>query len=193
MKINLPPFFLSIFVRILAVLVWSTSIVNGQSQWEKYAGNPVLSTDFQFGVSGFSDPTLLFDGETGPYIQYAVVRANNIFAKLLESGERPPSLENIHLDFGEFLVSNDEIWELIYQAARLPEVVRQIEQSLEPGQLCKYAFSLAQKFNLFYHKHHILSETDFRVKQHLLLTADLVRKQLERALYLIGCEIPPKM
>jgi arginyl-tRNA synthetase len=151
----------------------------------RFARNTIIAFDFK--------EALNFDGETGPYVQYAVVRANNIFAKLLESGERPPSLENIHLDFGEFLVSNDEIWELIYQAARLPEVVRQIEQSLEPGQLCKYAFSLAQKFNLFYHKHHILSETDFRVKQHLLLTADLVRKQLERALYLIGCEIPPKM
>ena len=75
----------------------------------------------------------------------------------------------------------------------MPEVVRQIAQSLELGQLCKYAFSLAQKFNLFYHKHHILSETDAQRKQHLLLVADLVRRQLTEALYLLGCEVPPKM
>jgi len=72
-------------------------------------------------------------------------------------------------------------------------VVRQISQSLELGQLCKYAFSLAQKFNLFYHRHHILSETDGQKKKHLLLIADLVSRQLEKALYLIGCEVPPKM
>jgi arginyl-tRNA synthetase len=96
-------------------------------------------------------------------------------------------------NFGEFLSENNEIWEIIYLAARLPEVVRQISQSLELGQLCKYAFSLAQKFNLFYHKHHMLSETDGQKKKHLLLTADLVSRQLEKALYLIGCEVPPKM
>ncbi len=151
----------------------------------KFARNTIIAFDFK--------EALNFEGETGPYVQYAVVRANNIFNKLAESGEKPPGFDEIDSDFGAFLSNNNEIWELIYQAARLPEVVRQIAQSLEPAQLCKYAFSLAQKFNLFYHKHHILSETDSGLKKHLLLTTDLVRKQLERALYLIGCEIPPKM
>jgi arginyl-tRNA synthetase len=151
----------------------------------RFARNTIIAFDFK--------EALNFDGETGPYVQYAVVRANNIFRKLRQSGEKAPNLENIEPDFGEFLADNNEIWELIYQAGRLPEIVRQIEQSLEPAQLCKYAFSLAQKFNLFYHRHHILSEADSRLKQHLLTTADLVRNQLERALYLIGCEIPSKM
>ncbi len=151
----------------------------------RFARNTVIAFDFK--------EALNFDGETGPYVQYAVVRANNIFRKLIESGEAPPNLRNIDPDFGDFLVSNNEIWELVYQASRLPEVVRQITQSLEMGQLCKFAFSLAQKFNLFYHKHHILSDKNLRQKQHLLLAADLARKQLEKALYLIGCEIPPKM
>jgi arginyl-tRNA synthetase len=151
----------------------------------RFARNTVIAFDFK--------EALNFDGETGPYVQYAVVRANNIFRKLEESGEQPPSVADIDHDFGEFLSANNEIWEIVYQAARLPEIVRQIAQSMELGQLCKYAFSLAQKFNLFYHKHHILSETDSHKKRHLLLVADLVRKQLTEALHLLGCEVPPKM
>ncbi len=151
----------------------------------RFARNTVIAFDFKEALS--------FDGETGPYVQYAIVRANNIFRKLEESGERPPIPTESHPGFGHFLSDNSEIWEIVYQASRLPEVVRQVSQSLELGQLCKYAFSLAQKFNLFYHKHHILSEKDSQKKQHLLLVVDLVRKQLTEALVLLGCEVPPKM
>ncbi|MBN2320007.1 MAG: arginine--tRNA ligase [Acidobacteria bacterium] len=151
----------------------------------RFARNTIIAFDFK--------EALNFDGETGPYIQYAVVRANNIFNKLAESGMEPPGLQNIDPGIGDFLISNDEIWEIVYQAARLPEILRQVTQSLELGQLCKYAFTLAQKFNLFYHKHHILSETDPKKKQYLLLVTDLVRKQLKKALYLIGSDVPPRM
>ncbi len=151
----------------------------------RFARNTIIAFDFK--------EALNFDGETGPYVQYAVVRASNIFRKLAESGEEPPDPTRHYPGFGEFLAEDSEIWEIAYQAARLPEVVRQIAQSLELGQLCKYAFSLAQKFNLFYHKHHILSEKNPERRQHLLLVADLVRKQLAEALRLIGCEVPLKM
>jgi arginyl-tRNA synthetase len=151
----------------------------------RFARNTVIAFDLK--------EALNFDGETGPYVQYAIVRARNIFRKLLESGESAPNIFDPYPELGEFLAGHDEIWELVYQAARLPEIVRQISQSLELGQLCKYAFSLAQKFNLFYHKHHILSEADKQRKKHLLLVADLVSRQLEKALFLLGCEAPPKM
>jgi arginyl-tRNA synthetase len=151
----------------------------------RFARNTVIAFDFKEALS--------FDGETGPYVQYAVVRANNIFKKLSESGEELPEPADSAPGFGKFLSDNDEIWEIVYQAARLPEIVRQIAQSMELGHLCKYAFSLAQKFNLFYHKHHILSETDAHKKQHLLMVVDLVRKQLAEALHLLGCDVPPKM
>jgi len=151
----------------------------------RFARNTVIAFDFK--------EALNFDGETGPYVQYAVVRANNIFKKLAETGEEPPRPADLDAGFGKFLCDNDEIWEMVYQAARLPETVRQIAQSMELGHLCKYAFSLAQKFNLFYHKHHILSETDPHKKRHLLLVADLVRRQLAEALNLLGCDVPPKM
>jgi arginyl-tRNA synthetase len=151
----------------------------------RFARNTVIAFDFR--------EALNFDGETGPYVQYAAVRANKIFRKLAELGEDSPDLTKAYPGLGEFLAENSEIWEIVYQAARLPEVVRQIAQSLELGQLCKYAFSLAQRFNLFYHRHHILSEADLQKKQFLLLVADLIRRQLAQALHLIGCEVPPQM
>jgi arginyl-tRNA synthetase len=151
----------------------------------RYARNTVIAFDFK--------EALNFEGETGLYVQYTVVRANSIFKKLAETGETVPAVTDINSSFGEFLTGDDEIWELIYQAARLPEVVRQVSQTLELSQLCKYAFSLAQRFNLFYHKHRILSETNAHKKRHLLLVVDTVRRQLEKALDLIGCEVPPQM
>jgi arginyl-tRNA synthetase len=151
----------------------------------RFARNTVIAFDFK--------EALNFEGETGPYVQYAIVRANNIFRKLAATGEKPPSPADDHAGFGEFLSGDNDIWDMVYQAARLPEIARQITQSLELGQLCKYAFALAQKFNLFYHKHPILSETDPQKRRHLLLVADMVRRQLTEALDLLGCEVPPKM
>ncbi|MDR0841984.1 MAG: arginine--tRNA ligase [Acidobacteriota bacterium] len=160
----------------------------------RFARNTVIAFDFKEALS--------FEGETGPYVQYAAVRAGNIFRKLAASKvdaadadakEAAPSLTGEHPGLGEFLAENDDIWEIVYQASRLAEVVRQIAETLEMGQLCKYAFSLAQRFNLFYHRHHILSEPDAQKRGHLLLVTDLVRQQLEKALDLLGCEVPPKM
>ena len=151
----------------------------------RFARNTVIAFDFKEALS--------FDGETGPYVQYAAVRANNIFRKLAASGENPPDLTVDHPGLCDFLESDDEIWDMVWHAARLPEIARQSAETLELGQICKYAFTLAQRFNLFYHKHHILSETDPRKRGHLLLATDIVRRQLEKALDLIGCEVPPLM
>ncbi len=152
----------------------------------RFARNTIIAFDFKEALS--------FDGETGPYVQYAVVRADNIFRKLAESGDQQYNPERTdRAKLNEFLSRHDEIWELVYQAARLPEVIRQLTQSLEVSQLGKYVFSLAQKFNLFYHKYHILSEPDEQRKQCLLFVVDLVRQQMTKALDLLGCEVPPKM
>ncbi len=152
----------------------------------RFARNTIIAFDFK--------EALNFDGETGPYVQYAVVRADNIFRKMMELGNIEYDLEKLdHAGLVEFLAGNDEIWELVYQAARLPEVVRQVTLSLEMSQLGKYAFYMAQKFNLFYHKYHILSEPDEQRRLCLLFVVDQVRKQMAKALDLLGCEVPPKM
>jgi arginyl-tRNA synthetase len=152
----------------------------------RFARNTVIAFDFK--------EALNFDGETGPYVQYAVVRANNIFRKAEEAGLGSMLTQEVPAAvLQDFLVGADDIWELVYQSARLPEVARQVTQSLELSQIGKYAFSLAQRFNLFYHKYHILSEADAQRQRCLLMVVDLVRKQLEKALDLLGCAVPPKM
>jgi len=153
----------------------------------KFARNTVIAFDFKEALS--------FEGETGPYVQYAVVRARNIFRKLAEAGGTAPSglQDNAKERLVRFLDSHDDIWDLVYQAARLPEVVRQVVQSLEMAQLSKYAFQLAQRFNLFYHKYHILSEPDLVRRANLLFVVGLVREQLTKALDLIGSKVPQKM
>jgi arginyl-tRNA synthetase len=151
----------------------------------RFARNTVIAFDFKEALS--------FDGETGPYVQYAAVRANNIFRKLAAAGEEAPDLAGDHLGLREFLESDDAIWELVWHAAGLSETARLAANTLELGQVCKYAFTLAQRFNLFYHRYHILSETDPIKRGRLLLVTDIVRRQLEKALDLIGCEVPPRM
>ncbi len=153
----------------------------------RFARNTVIAFDFKEALS--------FDGETGPYVQYAVVRATNIFRKLSETDPHSRfSWRDVDdASLGQFLSGNDEIWELVYQALRLPEVVRQAAESLELSQVGKYAFYLAQKFNLFYHKYHILSEPDAARRMNLLMVVYLIRCQLLKALDLLGCGVPPRM
>lgn len=154
----------------------------------KYTRNSVIAFDFKEALS--------FEGETGPYLQYSVVRANNIFRKLAEASSE--SLEEIRpaIDreaMHRWLQENDDIWEMVMFSARLPESLRQTLANLEISILAKWAFTLAQKFNLFYHRHHILSEADGNKRWFLLLTADLFRRQMIKALDLLGIEVPDRM
>jgi arginyl-tRNA synthetase len=144
------------------------------------------------------DEALSFEGESGPYIQYAVVRANNIFQKLQQRdgideasllgslAEVPP--EELTGDNG-----NNELWGLVLDAARLDEVVEQVLRSLEFSVLAKYAFSLAQAFNAFYHRAPILNEEQDDVRRWRAATVIYVRNQLARALDLMGIEVPSRM
>jgi arginyl-tRNA synthetase len=87
----------------------------------------------------------------------------------------------------------DELWSLVYLASRLPEVVRGALAALEPAIVAKWTFQLAQSFNLFYHNHHILSESDPARRALLVAITMIVRRQLVRALELLGIEAPDRM
>jgi len=154
---------------------------------ERFARNTLIAFDFK--------EALNFEGETGPYLQYSVVRADSIFRKfVLDGGKTEIATADVDAtSLGRLLSSSDDIWEIVYYAARMPEVVRQVAQSQEVSHLAKYAFHLAQKFNLFYHRHRILSDSDESRKMSLLFIVDVVRKQLSKALDLLGCEVPPMM
>ncbi len=142
------------------------------------------------------DEALSFEGESGPYIQYAVVRANNIFQKLQQrDGLDETALLALHdVPAGELTGDNGhDLWALVLEAARLDEVVEQVIRSLEFSVLAKYAFSLAQAFNAFYHRSPILKEERDDVRRWRAAVVIYVRNQLTRALDLMGIEVPARM
>jgi arginyl-tRNA synthetase len=146
------------------------------------------------------EEALSFEGETGPYLQYAVVRANNIFNKLREREGLSPVDVIRALDVApadELLLDGEgeggSLWAVMFEASRLDEVVEQVVRSLEFSMLAKYAFGLAQAFNAFYHRFQILSEEDAGRKAWRAAGVAYVRDQLARALDLMGIEVPARM
>jgi arginyl-tRNA synthetase len=147
----------------------------------KFTKGSVIAFDFKEALS--------FEGETGPYAQYAIVRATNIFRKAGLSAEEILAGET---DL-RFLKNDDELWELWLSAGQLSNTVEQCISTTEPAYAAKYAFQLAQQFNNFYHKHHILTEEDQARKRFLLVTAAVVRRALIESLSLMGIDAPPVM
>jgi arginyl-tRNA synthetase len=141
------------------------------------------------------EEALSFEGETGPYLQYAVVRANNIFHKLQERealSERD-IIGVIDRTPAEELEGDSALWDVVFEAARLDDVVEQVVRSLEFSALAKYAFGVAQMFNAFYHRYSILNEEDANRKRWRAAGVAYFRAQLTRALDLMGIEVPVRM
>ena len=143
------------------------------------------------------EEALSFEGETGPYLQYAVVRANNIFNKLQEREGLSDSDVVRALDqAGPAELEDDgehSLWSVVFEAARLDDVVEQVVRSLEFSILAKYAFGLAQLFNAFYHRYPVLNEEQPDRKRWRAAGVAYVRTQLTRALDLMGIEVPIRM
>jgi arginyl-tRNA synthetase len=153
----------------------------------KYTRNSIIAFDFKDALS--------FEGETGPYIQYAVVRARNIFRK----GDTTPEAELAKLasvsELGAYMQAeaDEDIWALWFMAARRTMVLAQCITTSEPAYLAKHAFQLAQEFNNFYHRHNILKEEDPVKKTFLLATAAVAMRELIQMLSWLGIESPEAM
>jgi arginyl-tRNA synthetase len=150
----------------------------------KFTRNSVIAFDFKDALS--------FEGETGPYIQYAVVRARNIFRKSETTAEAVLA-EFAKLPELDAYLQDEDIWSLWLRAARRTLVLEQCIATSEPAHLAKHAFQLAQEFNNFYHKHHILSEEDPARRTFLLATAAVALRELVLALSWLGIESPEAM
>jgi arginyl-tRNA synthetase len=161
----------------------------------RFTRSTVIAFDFEDALS--------FEGETGPYVQYAVVRVNGILRKGAEqdpsvSAENSQNMEKLKsgaLDVSRFLVGpeGDSLWDIVLLAGSLDARVDQAVSAQEPAFLARFAFELAQAFNVFYHKHHILSEKDPEKRAFLLLITALVREQLVTTLRIMGITAPEKM
>ncbi len=160
----------------------------------KWTRNSVIAFDFKEALS--------FEGETGPYCQYAAVRANSIFRKLDDQVYAQATKFVSHMNEGDANAkitdvlggeSGDELWTMIALAARLDETIAQSTAQAEPAYLAKYAFQLARAFNLFYHRHRIIAEEDAARRNVLVAIADVTRGQLTRSLDALGIQVPERM
>ena len=155
----------------------------------KFTRTAIIAFDFKDALS--------FEGETGPYCQYAVVRIRGIRRKGAEAGATSAHTNaEVTQDTVASLLAGPEgngLWEVLLLAGSLDYAVDAVIAAQEPAFLAKYAFQLAQAFNNFYHKHHILSEADEQKRAFLLRLTELVEAQLVRALSLMGIEAPEKM
>jgi len=158
----------------------------------KVTRNSIIAFDFKDALS--------FEGETGPYSQYAVVRARNIFRKAgtseketLEAFQKLVSGQSAKIEALMRAPEAKDIWALWLRAGRRTLVLEQCLATSEPAHLAKHAFQLAQEFNNFYHKHHILTEEDAARKLLLLATAAVTLRELVTVLAWLGIESPEAM
>jgi arginyl-tRNA synthetase len=153
----------------------------------RFNRNTIIAFDFKDALS--------FEGETGPYVQYAIVRAANIFRKAgvteAEALSQLPARNQLQALLGT--EEGTSLWETWLAASRLTALIDQAITSAEPAVLTKYAFTLAQQFNNFYHRHHILNEADPARRALLLATAAVARREMVRALGYLGIEAPSVM
>ena len=170
----------------------STQIAIGALRYfmMKFTKQSVIAFDFKEALS--------FEGETGPYAQYAVVRATSIFKKAgidVETFSKDFSRNASPVDLAKTLstADADEIWELWLATSKTAYIVDQCIATTEPSFMAKHVFHLAQLFNAFYHRHPILSEPDEKRKQFLLATVAVVRRELIRTLAVMGITVPPVM
>ena len=152
----------------------------------KFTRNAVIAFDLQEALS--------FEGETGPYVQYAAVRARNILRKLEERGERLPDFE-AELSPAALVrqLQSEDFWQVLLAASKADSAVERAVGAGEPAHVAKYAFQLAQAFNNFYHLYPIIHEQDREKKVFLLWMTDFFRRQLERTAAILGIQIPEYM
>ena len=163
----------------------------------KFTRNTVIAFDFKEALS--------FEGETGPYCQYAAVRAGSIFRKLDdETLNNADSLLQMAVDDNALqtrlseVFSGDigtEIWSLLMLTQQLEEVIALSSKSAEPANLAKYTFSVARSFSRFYQRdeNRIIDEKDDVRRAVLIAVTKIVRAQLTTALSILGIRVPEQM
>ena len=152
----------------------------------KYTKSRVIAFDF--------DEALSFDGDSGPYLQYAAVRAAKILQKMSASSADitlPQSFAESLKAFGA--AEADEIWSVMYEAMELRAITETVLRTEEPAHLARFALGLAQKFNGFYHRFKIATEPNEAKRALLLLVVQLFHRQHKTVLALMGIPVPDRM
>jgi arginyl-tRNA synthetase len=152
----------------------------------KYTKNKVIAFDF--------DEALSFEGDSGPYLQYAAVRAAKLLSKL---GEARGAV-SLPRDLGDRFASLDEeeaeqLWSIVFGATELGEIAAAVVRTEEPAHLARFAREQAQRFNAFYHRYRILQEPDETKRVLRVLAVEMFHRSHTKALELMGIPVPKRM
>ncbi len=140
------------------------------------------SKDYVFDVDRFTS----FEGNTGPYILYTIVRIKSILNKYTEAGETLEGLSVTGAHGGEEKA-------LMLEAAKYNGVMETAFEELAPHKICAYIYELANAFNRFYHETRILAEEDKEVQKSYIALLVLTKKILESCIDVLGFEAPERM
>jgi arginyl-tRNA synthetase len=153
----------------------------------KFTKNKVIAFDFSEALS--------FEGDSGPYVQYAAVRAAKILQKTGRAKEAAVALPP---DIGAIFASlppeeAEDLWSLVLGATDLGDVASTVVRTEEPAHLARQALTQAQAFNAFYHRYRVLNEPDERRRALRLLAVEIFYRQQVKALGLMGIPVPERM
>ena len=140
------------------------------------------SKDYIFDVDRFTS----FEGDTGPYILYTIVRIKSILAKYKEKGGNPEELQLR-------VASGDAEKALMMELVQFNAMMQSAAEEMAPHKVCAYIYDLANAFNHFYHETKILGEEDEAKREGLLALLVLTRNVLETCIHVLGFSAPEKM
>ncbi len=149
----------------------------------KYNSNSVIAFDF--------DEVLSFEGDTGPYLQYTLVRINSILKKL-DRSDQDVSIESKDLE----ILGKDELSDYYNHLIQLSLLQNQVEFALESDEISlipNYAYAICQKLNNYYHKYPILSEKNPEIKSLRIALLVMTKNRLETLYSIMGIPVPAKM
>ncbi len=145
------------------------------------------SKDYVFDVDRFSS----FDGDTGPYILYTIVRIKSILQKYYGENVPAKAAKELVADFKAPV--NDAEKDLYLMLVRFNEYMQSSYEELAPHKICAFLFEVANRFNKFYHDTKILSETDAKTKAGYIALITLTKELLELSISLLGFSAPDRM
>ena len=141
------------------------------------------SKDYIFDIDRFAS----FEGNTGPYILYTIVRIKSILEKYkAESGNADVNLPVISTDNGSQM-------QLMLEVAKFNEIIENAAEELAPHKICSYVYDLSNVFNRFYHETKILAEEDQTKKAGYIALINLTINVLEQCIDLLGFSAPDRM
>ena len=141
------------------------------------------SKDYIFDIDRFAS----FEGNTGPYILYTIVRIKSILEKYkAESGNADVNLPVINTDNGSQM-------QLMLEVAKFNEIIENAAEELAPHKICSYVYDLSNAFNRFYHETKILAEEDQTKKAGYIALINLTINVLEQCIDLLGFSAPDRM